>query len=195
MTAGEQPQAPHLSPDGHWVWQGDAWVPVQPAAEQAPPAAPQYQQPAYQQPGYPQPQHQAPQFQQPAYHQPGYPQPQLQQPPYGSVPYQPQPQWGAVPQPAFVAPPSPKSSGIAIVLSFLWPGAGHLYVGADYPGGSNDKAIIFMVLSGVCFLLSLTLVGIVISFPLWLGCAIYTMIDSNKAAQAWNLARGFRPNS
>jgi hypothetical protein len=173
MTTGEQPTAPHLSPDGRWVWQGDAWVPVQQ-----------------------QPQHQAPPFQQPPYHPSGFSQPQFQQqPPYGSVPYQPQPQWGTVPQPAFVAPPSPKSSGIAIVLSFLWPGAGHLYVGADYPGGSNDKAIIFMVLSGICFLLSLTLVGIVISFPLWLGCAIYTMIDANKAAQAWNLVRGFRPHS
>jgi hypothetical protein len=184
MTTGEQPMAQHVSPDGRYVWQDGAWVPVQPPYQAA------YQPPAAHQPPY---QHQ--QFQHPTYEQPHLQQPLYQQQAYGPVPPQATPQWGTVPPPVFMAPPSPKSSGIAILLSFLWPGAGHLYVGADYPGGSNDKAIIFMILSGVCFLLSLTLVGLVISFPLWLGCAIYTMLDANKATQAWNLSRGLRPNA
>lgn len=190
MTTGEQPTAQHVSPDGRYVWQDGAWVPVHPPYAQAFAPPPAQQQP-YRPPH--QPQHQ--QFQQPPYEHQQFQSPPYSQPAYGAVPPQASPQWGFVPPPVFVAPPSPKSSGIAILLSFLWPGAGHLYVGADYPGGSNDKAIIFMVLSGVCFLLSLTLVGLVVSFPLWLGCAIYTMLDANKATQAWNLSRGFRPNA
>ncbi|MGQ0846579.1 MAG: hypothetical protein ACT4QF_20845 [Sporichthyaceae bacterium] len=116
------------------------------------------------------------------------------QPPYGSV-AQAQPGWGAAPLQSYVVPITPKSTAVAILLSFLWPGAGHLYVGADYPGGSNNTAIAFMVVSGVCFLLSLTIIGLVVSFPVWLGTAIYTMINSNRCAQAWNLSRGLSANS
>ncbi|MCW3101320.1 MAG: hypothetical protein JWL77_6938 [Chthonomonadaceae bacterium] len=79
-----------------------------------------------------------------------------------------------------VLPAQPKSSGVAIILSFLWPGAGHLYA-AD-----NDKAIAFLVISAICFLISLTIIGLVITIPVWLGCAIYTMIDSSHAADRYN---------
>jgi hypothetical protein len=82
--------------------------------------------------------------------------------------------------------PQPKSSAVAILLSFLFPGAGHLYI-----GGSNDKAIAFMVVSGVNVVLSLTLFWLVIGLPLWLGTAIYTMVDSNTLAKQWNLMHGF----
>jgi TM2 domain-containing membrane protein YozV len=74
-----------------------------------------------------------------------------------------------------------KSAGLAIFLSFLWPGAGHLYVGGD-----NEKGIIFTCISGLCFLISLTIIGLVLTVPVWFGTAIYTMIDSNRLAQARN---------
>lgn len=66
------------------------------------------------------------------------------------------------------------------MLSFLWPGAGHLYA------GDNSKGTPFVVLSAVCFLISLTIIGLVISVPVWLGCAIYTMVDSGSAVTRYN---------
>jgi TM2 domain-containing membrane protein YozV len=82
----------------------------------------------------------------------------------------------------------PKSSAVAILLSFIFPGAGHLYMG-------DDKAIAFMVVSGVNLLLAFTVIWLVIGFPLWIGTAIYTMVDSNKLAGYWNAAHGFPPGS
>jgi TM2 domain-containing membrane protein YozV len=96
----------------------------------------------------------------------------------------------APPQPAAVyvppALPQPKSAGLAIFFSFLWPGAGHLYVGGD-----NEKGIIFTCISGLCFLISWTIIGLVVTIPVWFATAIYTMIDSNKLAQRRNAAMGF----
>ncbi len=159
MTSANEPTAPVYSPDGRFIWQDNAWVPVQPSAPPPMAAAGEY-----------------------AHSSIGVP-----------AQYTPPP-WAQAPHP-YSPPPTPKSSAVAILLSFLWPGAGHLYVGANYPGGSQDKGIVFTVISGICFFLSLTIFGLVISFPVWLGCAIYTMIDSNKRAQHWNVARGFPVNS
>jgi TM2 domain-containing membrane protein YozV len=74
-----------------------------------------------------------------------------------------------------------KSAGLAIFLSFIWPGAGHLYA-----GGENEKGIIFTCISGLCFLISWTIIGLVLTVPVWFGTAIYTMIDSNRLVQARN---------
>jgi TM2 domain-containing membrane protein YozV len=74
-----------------------------------------------------------------------------------------------------------KSAGLAIFLSFLWPGAGHLYAGGD-----TEKGIIFACISGLCFLISWTIIGLVLTVPVWFGTAIYTMIDSNRLVQAQN---------
>jgi hypothetical protein len=78
-------------------------------------------------------------------------------------------------------PPEPKSAGVAMFLSFLWPGAGHLYL-----EDTGAKAIVFTVVSALCFLLSLSIIGLVISVPVWLGCAIYTMIDTSSATARFN---------
>ena len=80
-----------------------------------------------------------------------------------------------------VLPPQAKSAGVAMFLSFLWPGAGHLYL-----EDTGAKAIVFTVVSALCFLLSLTIIGLVISLPVWLGCAIYTMIDTSSATARFN---------
>ena len=80
-----------------------------------------------------------------------------------------------------VLPPEAKSAGVAMFLSFLWPGAGHLYL-----EDTGAKAIVFTVVSALCFLLSLTIIGLVISLPVWLGCAIYTMIDASSATARFN---------
>lgn len=74
-----------------------------------------------------------------------------------------------------------KSAGLAIFLSFLWPGVGHLYAGGD-----TEKGIIFTCISCVCFLISWTIIGLVLTVPVWFGTAVYTMIDSNRLVQQRN---------
>ena len=66
------------------------------------------------------------------------------------------------------------------MLSLLWPGAGHLYA------RDESRGVPFTVISAVCLLLSLTVVGLVISVPVWLGCLIYTMIDAGRAVRVRN---------
>jgi hypothetical protein len=79
--------------------------------------------------------------------------------------------------------PSAKSVGLAIFLSFIWPGAGHLYVGIE-----TDKGIAFTCVSGLCFLISWTIIGLLVTVPVWFGTALYTMLDSSKAARRRNAA-------
>lgn len=88
-------------------------------------------------------------------------------------------------QPVSSTAPVAKSAGLAIFLSFLWPGAGHLYAGQE-----TEKGIIFTCISALSFLVSLTIVGLVITIPLWLGTAIYTMLDSNKIVRQRNVELG-----
>ena len=82
-------------------------------------------------------------------------------------------------------PAGARTGGIAILLSILWPGAGHLY--AD----DNTNGIIFTIISAVNFLLSLTLIWLILGIPIWLGTAIWCSIDSNKKVEAWNIAHGY----
>jgi hypothetical protein len=75
-----------------------------------------------------------------------------------------------------------KSVGLAIFLSFLWPGVGHLYAGGD-----TEKGIVFTCISGLCFLMGLLtfFLGIAL-IPVWFATAVYTMIDSAKLVKARN---------
>src|SRR4051794_27303242 len=68
------------------------------------------------------------------------------------------PQSAVAPTPFAPQTPEEKSPGLAILLSFLWPGSGHLYVGSD-----TEKGIAFTCISGLCFLISLTIVGLVLT--------------------------------
>lgn len=100
---------------------------------------------------------------------------------YGQpVPYQ-QPRYP--PQP-YVAMVSPKSPGIALLLSFFWPGAGHLYI-----EGPTTRAILLMVGTFVSICLLIVFIG----FLTLLGLVIWTMIESYGLAKQWNVARGFPP--
>ena len=78
-----------------------------------------------------------------------------------------------------------KSPGLAIFLSFIWPGVGHLYAGRD-----TEKGIVFTCISGLCFLLSWTIIGLIITVPVWFGTAVYTMIDVNRVMKRQNRAVG-----
>jgi len=83
---------------------------------------------------------------------------------------------------------SPKSPVVAVLLSFLWPGAGQLYA-----GDSSGKTIAFLVAAGVLFLFYLTLIGLIL-LPLGLILAIVSMIDARNVAREWNVRNGFDPS-
>jgi len=94
---------------------------------------------------------------------------------------------GATPPPAVVpgqpvavvAYREPKSTGLAIFLSILFPGAGHLYAGVK-----TDFGTVFLVITIVNIVLTLTL-GIITLFGwcfgvlIWGGMAIWASIDVN----------------
>jgi TM2 domain-containing membrane protein YozV/ribosomal protein L40E len=67
-----------------------------------------------------------------------------------------------------------KSSGIAAVLSFFFPGLGQIY------NGQIGKGILFIILSGILILLMFVLIGI----PLYLIFWIYNIYDAYKTAEA-----------
>lgn len=94
--------------------------------------------------------------------------------------------------PVVVAPaptpsrPEQKSTGLALFLNFLWPGAGHLYGGVR-----TDFGIVFCCISGVMFLLGLTIIGLVISIPAWAVMAPWSMVDVNRRVKERNRAFGY----
>lgn len=93
------------------------------------------------------------------------------------------------------APPNPypqaavrvvtaKSPGIGVLLSFLWLGAGHLYVGQIGLGVGLIVFDFFLVLlSFIPFLWLLT-------FPVWLVSLVFVAINVSNAAKAFNRRNG-----
>jgi TM2 domain-containing membrane protein YozV len=105
---------------------------------------------------------------------------------YGPVPV---PLNGPPPQypPAYpqqVVGVAPKSAGLAVLLSFLWLGAGHLYANRIGAG------IALMVYEAFLALLSFSIVGLVISVPLWFISVIVVMILAANAANDFNRRNG-----
>lgn len=82
--------------------------------------------------------------------------------------------------------PEEKSVGLALFLNFLWPGAGHLYAGVR-----TGLGITFCILNAVAFLLALTIIGIIIAFPMWLVMVIWSMIDASKLVPERNRQLGY----
>lgn len=74
----------------------------------------------------------------------------------------------------FNMPKERKSSGIAVVLSFLIPGLGQIYV------GKIGLGILFILLSSIFVVLMFFLIGI----PLYLVLWVYSMYDAYKSAEA-----------
>ncbi len=101
------------------------------------------------------------------------------------------------PQPQFLPPTPPvaytqpmvpmvvaKSAGIAVLLSFLWLGAGHLYANRTITG------VLLIIYNTFLVLLSITLVGAIAAVPLWLISAPIVMILSAGAANDFNRRNG-----
>ncbi len=77
-----------------------------------------------------------------------------------------------------------KSAGVAVLLSLLWFGAGHLY--ANQPGAGIALAIY----DGFLVLLAITLFGLVIAVPLWLLSAPIVATTAAAAANNYNRRTG-----
>lgn len=81
-----------------------------------------------------------------------------------------------------------KSPGIAVLLSLLWLGAGHLYVGKIGAG------IALIVLDFFLFVLSFTVLGLIISIPVWLITFVIVAILASQAAKDFNRRNGIIVN-
>jgi len=72
--------------------------------------------------------------------------------------------------PVFQLGPQEKSSGVAVLLTVLWPGAGHLYLGL------SKKAIPYVVANAIGLGLGLMLfILLPISFVIWLVTLVMTV--------------------
>jgi len=109
--------------------------------------------------------------QQPTY-QP-YPPQSYQPQPYGQQPYS-QPglpvQYGYAPPPMPTA--SPKSPGVAVILSIVIPGLGHLY------SGNPLSAVFWFVSAVVATVLISVFIGIILVPLVWIGAAIHAYIST-----------------
>jgi hypothetical protein len=94
--------------------------------------------------------------------------------------------------PAATLPRQDKSSGIALLLTVLWPGAGHLYLGL------TQKAMPYFVANAIALTLSLMLfILLPIGFLVWLVTLCMTVGSISQETNQVNdaLRRGHRINS
>ncbi len=73
-----------------------------------------------------------------------------------------------------------KEPWLAVLVSFIIPGVGHMYA------GSVGIGIVILLLYGFAWLLTITIIGAVIGVPLLIGVVIWALVGSYGAAQAAN---------
>jgi TM2 domain-containing membrane protein YozV len=94
------------------------------------------------------------------------------------------------PQPSFVpAEPGRKDSGLAWLFSFLWLGTGHLYIGDERYTGTG---IALVVVGAVLFLLSLTGILLILTFPAWIALFIWAGNDAASKVRQHNALLGLQ---
>lgn len=79
---------------------------------------------------------------------------------------------------------TPKSAGVAVLLSFLWLGAGNLYVNQIGAG------ILLLVIHLFLVMMTLTFIGAVLSVPLWVVLFAVAAGTSAGAANRHNRRLG-----
>jgi len=87
-----------------------------------------------------------------------------------------------LPSETAITAPEPKSVGIAVLLTVLWPGAGHLYL------GNSKKAIPFVIANaiGVGLAVFTLLILFPITFIIWLVTLIMTAPSLSKETAEYN---------
>jgi TM2 domain-containing membrane protein YozV len=117
--------------------------------------------------------------------QPPYGAPGGHQPPYGG-PWYPQP-----PMPPVHHHHVPeKSAGVAVLLTFLWLGAGHLYLNRVTPGVLLLVLDFFLVL----FFLFVPFIGWILGFLGWLAAFIAAAVSCSSIAASENAMRRPQPH-
>jgi hypothetical protein len=93
--------------------------------------------------------------------------------------------------PAATLPPQEKSSGVAVLLTVLWPGAGNLYLGL------TQKAIPYFVANAIGLVFALSVYLFPIGFLIWLVTLCMTVGNVTQDTNLVNdaLRRGYRINS
>lgn len=73
-----------------------------------------------------------------------------------------------------------KEPWLAVLLSFILPGVGHLYA------GSVGTGLAILVLYGFAWLLTITFIGALIGVPMLFVLMIWALVGSYQAAQTAN---------
>jgi TM2 domain-containing membrane protein YozV/ribosomal protein L37E len=73
----------------------------------------------------------------------------------------------------------PKSMGIALLLNFIWPGAGHLYL-------DHSRGLLYAMFSLACLLTAWLIIPILPLFIIWFGCLATTSSIHKKYLQKRN---------
>ncbi|MBB4963092.1 hypothetical protein [Saccharothrix violaceirubra] len=79
---------------------------------------------------------------------------------------------------------TPKSSGIAVLLSILWLGAGNLYV------NQTGLGIGLLLANFPLWLLAVTVLGWFIAFPLWIIGVVVSTVLAAQGAKEYNMRNG-----
>ncbi|MCK9897976.1 hypothetical protein [Frankia sp. AgB32] len=106
--------------------------------------------------------------------------------PYGGPhPYGPPAPYG--PMPVIVQPAvPPKSVGVALLLTFLWLGAGHLYAGRTTAG------VLLLIADLFLWMLSFFIITLILTVPVWLILWVIAMVTSASAVTEHNARLGYR---
>jgi TM2 domain-containing membrane protein YozV len=117
-------------------------------------------------------------------------QPPEQQPPPGHQPlpvpmqpYQPQPYGQPYPPQRPMPTASPKSGGVAVILSFLIPGLGHLYT------GNPLSAVMWFISAVVSAVLITVFVGIILLPLVYIGAMIHAYISAGNFNRRHHVVR------
>jgi TM2 domain-containing membrane protein YozV len=78
--------------------------------------------------------------------------------------------------PAYIPVSEPKSKGIALILNFLIPGIGHMYL------ENTDKGLPIAIISSIC---ALIIIGLPITLILWIWMLIDTSKEYEKYMSYW----------
>lgn len=97
------------------------------------------------------------------------------------VPYAPQ---QFLPQQQIVTMVSPKSAGIAVLLTFLFLGAGHLYANRVTTG------VILIISEVLLAILSATGIGLIVTIPIYVILLPIAMLLAASAAKNFNYRNG-----
>jgi TM2 domain-containing membrane protein YozV len=81
--------------------------------------------------------------------------------------------------------PEPKNSGLAILFTVLFPGAGHLYI------GKTDKGTPFIIANAIGFVMAFTLILFPVSFIIWLVTLLMTAPNMSSEVAEVNARAGF----